>query len=195
MGRAVPSPFLMGNWMRCFSVFTQWRHVATHVACVLTLAAAGQPSALALSAEQARALTLGDTDARVSALQKALAAPDAPTAAFLKALSDDAVKVNGTQVLVVRDGHATDPVTGEATPLPATAEDVINNNRMRGEIDAALSALQLLSTDATLRSFRREQFLERLPDDPAVEERVLPNLGEGDRQYRGVEDPRRDIGA
>jgi urea transport system permease protein len=149
--------------MRCFSVFTQWRHVATHVACVLTLAAAGQPSALALSAEQARALTLGDTDARVSALQKALAAPDAPTAAFLKALSDDAVKVNGTQVLVVRDGHATDPVTGEATPLPATAEDVINNNRMRGEIDAALSALQLLSTDATLRMQAAQSVLKE-PD-------------------------------
>ena len=163
LGRAVPSPFLMGNWMRCFSVFTQWRHVATHVACVLTLAAAGQPSALALSAEQARALTLGDTDARVSALQKALAAPDAPTAAFLKALSDDAVKVNGTQVLVVRDGHATDPVTGEATPLPATAEDVINNNRMRGEIDAALSALQLLSTDATLRMQAAQSVLKE-PD-------------------------------
>jgi len=163
LGRAVPSPFLMGNWMRCFSVFTQWRHVATHVACVLTLAAAGQPSALALSAEQARALTLGDTDARVSALQKALAAPDAPTAAFLKALSDDAVKVNGTQVLVVRDGHATDPLTGEATPLPATAEDVINNNRMRGEIDAALSALQLLSTDATLRMQAAQSVLKE-PD-------------------------------
>jgi urea transport system permease protein len=159
----MPSPFLVGNWMRCFSVFTQWRHVATHVACVLTLAAAGQPSALALSAEQARALTLGDTDARVSALQKALAAPDAPTAAFLKALSDDAVKVNGTQVLVVRDGHATDPVTGEATPLPATAEDVINNNRMRGEIDAALSALQLLSTDATLRMQAAQSVLKE-PD-------------------------------
>ncbi len=66
-------------------------------------------------------------------------------------MADDAVKLNGTQVLVVRDGQATDPVTGAATALPDTAEDVINNNRMRGEIDAALSALQLLSSDATLR--------------------------------------------
>ena len=137
--------------MRCFSVFTHWRGVAAHVACVLALATAGQPSALALTAEQARALTLGDTDSRVSALHKALEAPDAPTATFLKALADDAVKVNGTQVLVMRDGQATDPVTGTATPVPDTAEDVINNNRMRGEIDAALSALQLLSPDAALR--------------------------------------------
>jgi urea transport system permease protein len=66
-------------------------------------------------------------------------------------MADDAVKLNGTQVLVVRDGKATDPVTGEATPLSDSAEDVINNNRMRGEIDAALSALQLFSPDTAQR--------------------------------------------
>ena len=176
LGRAEPSPFLMGIWMRCFSVFTQWRCVATHVACVLALAAAGQPSALALTTEQTRALSLGDTDARVSALQKALAAPDAPTAIFLKALADDTVKFNGTQVLVVRDGQATDPVTGEAIPLPDTAEDVINNNRMRGEIDAALSALQLLSTDSAMRLQAAQSVLkEPDPTKLAMLDKALAN--------------------
>ena len=151
----------MGIWMTCFSLSALTRslqqHVAQHsrlalrVACGLAVVVLGHTHALALTAEQARALTLGDTDARVSALQKALASPDAQTAAFLQAMADDAVKVNGTQVLIVRDGKAFDPVNGEATALPDTAEDVINNNRMRGEIDAALSALQLLSTDAALR--------------------------------------------
>ena len=176
LGRAEPSPFLMGIWMRCFSVFTQWRCVATHVACVLALAAAGQPSALALTTEQTRALSLGDTDARVSALQKALAAPDAPTAIFLKALADDTVKFNGTQVLVVRDGQATDPVTGETIPLPDTAEDVINNNRMRGEIDAALSALQLLSTDSAMRLQAAQSVLkEPDPTKLAMLDKALAN--------------------
>jgi urea transport system permease protein len=151
----------MGIWMTCFSLSALTRslqqHVAQHsslalrVACGLAVVVLGHTHALALTAEQARALTLGDTDARVSALQKALASPDAQTAAFLQAMANDAVKVNGTQVLMVRDGKAFDPVNGEATALPDTAEDVINNNRMRGEIDAALSALQLLSTDAALR--------------------------------------------
>ena len=127
------------------------RGLVVRITCGLAIAFLGQSSALALTAEQTRALTLGDTDARVSALQKALASPDAQTAAFLQAMADDAVKVNGTQVLVMRDGKATDPVNGEATALPDAAEDVINNNRMRGEIDAALSALQLLSPDAALR--------------------------------------------
>ena len=151
----------MGIWMTCFSISTRTptlqqrsaacRGLVVRITCGLAIALLGQSSALALTAEQTRALTLGDTDARVSALQKALASPDAQTATFLQAMADDAVKVNGTQVLVVRDGKATDPVSGDATALPDTAEDVINNNRMRGEIDAALSALQLLSPDAALR--------------------------------------------
>ena len=105
----------------------------------------------ALTAEQAHALTVGETDARITALQKALASPDEQTAAFLQAMADDAVKLQGTQVLVVRDGQATDPVTGHTTALPEGTEDVINNNRMRGEIDSALAALQLLSPDAAKR--------------------------------------------
>jgi urea transport system permease protein len=141
----------MGIWMTCFSLRAWILQFGLRTACALTLGLLSHASAVALTADQARALTLGDTDARVSALQKALTSPDIQTAAFLQAMADDAVKVNGTQVLIVRDGKASDPVSGEATALPETAEDVINNNRMRGEIDAALSALQLLSPDAALR--------------------------------------------
>ena len=151
MGEGSALPFFMGIWMTCFSLPAWTRQFALRSVCALALGVLSHTSVLALTAEQAQALTLGDTDARVSALQKALASPDAQTAAFLQAMADDAVKVNGAQVLVVRDGKAIDPVSGEATTLPDTAEDVINNNRMRGEIDAALSALQLLSPDAALR--------------------------------------------
>ena len=66
-------------------------------------------------------------------------------------MADDAVKVSGSQVFVIRDGKALDPATGQEVALPASAEDVINNNRMRGEIDAAISALQLLSPDVAKR--------------------------------------------
>ncbi len=151
MGEGSALPFFMGIWMTCFSLPAWTRQFALRSVCALALGVLSHASVLALTAEQTQALTLGDTDARVSALQKALASPDAQTAAFLQAMADDAVKVNGAQVLVVRDGKAIDPVSGEATTLPDTAEDVINNNRMRGEIDAALSALQLLSPDAALR--------------------------------------------
>jgi len=109
-------------------------------------------NAHALSAEAVKGMSVGDTDARVEALGKALTdAADERTAAFIQALSDDAVKVAGEQVLVVRDGAGTDPVTGQAVPVPDTAEDVINNNRMRTELDTALAALKLFTGDTAVR--------------------------------------------
>ena len=99
-------------------------------------------SAFALSVDAAKAMAMGDTDARIAALAKAVAEePDAKTAAFIRALADDAVKVKGEQVWVVRDGVGQDPVTGEPAAVPDDAEDVVNNNRMRGELDTALAAI------------------------------------------------------
>jgi urea transport system permease protein len=109
-------------------------------------------SAQALTAQDAAGMAIGDTDARIEALGRAVATADDKTAAFLKALSDDAVKVAGDKVLVVRDGKGFDPVTGAEASIPGDAEDVINNNRMRGEIDAALAALKLLSADLKVRA-------------------------------------------
>jgi urea transport system permease protein len=76
---------------------------------------------------------------------------DDKTVAFIQALSDDAVKVVGDRPVIVKDGKAVDPVTGLETALPDTAEDVMNNNRMRGEIDTALAALKLLSGSESVR--------------------------------------------
>ena len=113
-------------------------------------------------------MAIGDSDARIAAINKAIPAADARTAAFLQALADDAVKTSGDKVFVVRDDKATDPVTGAAVQLPGDAEDVVNNNRMRGEIDGALAALQLFSADvrqraAAVRALQRDPDESRLP--------------------------------
>ena len=105
----------------------------------------------ALTAIEAKAIAVGESDARVEALNKALANADDRTAAFLQALADDAVKVNGEQVIVVKDGKGSDPVTGAEIALPDTAEDVTNNNLMRGQLDIALAALKLFSKDDKVR--------------------------------------------
>ena len=105
----------------------------------------------ALTAIEAKAIAVGESDARVEALNKALANADDRTAAFLQALADDAVKVNGEQVIVVKDGKGSDPVTGAELALPDTAEDVTNNNLMRGQLDIALAALKLFSKDDKVR--------------------------------------------
>jgi len=108
--------------------------------------------AQALTAGEARAIAVGESDARVEALAKALATADEKTAAFLQALSDDAVKVATGKVLIVRDGKGLDPVSGAEAAVPDGAEDVMNNNRMRGELDSALAALKLFSSDEKTRS-------------------------------------------
>ena len=105
----------------------------------------------ALTAEEARAIALGETDTRVEALNKAAVNADDKTVAFIQALSDDAVKTSGSQLFVVKDGKAFDPVSGAEKTLPPDAEDVINPNLMRSELDNALAALKLLSKDETQR--------------------------------------------
>ncbi len=117
----------------------------------------------ALSADAVKSLSIGDTDDRVAAIGRVLVAePDDATAAFIRALVDDAVKVSGDQVLVVRDGVGTDPVTGQPVTVPDDAEDVMNNNRLRGELDTALAAIRLLSPE--LR--RRQQAVTELTREP-----------------------------
>lgn len=97
-------------------------------------------------------MALGETEARVEALNKAAANPDEKTAAFIQALADDAVKTAGDKVFVVKDDKGFDPVTGAEVKVPEDAEDVINNNLMRGELDTALAALKLFSKDQKVRA-------------------------------------------
>lgn len=109
-------------------------------------------SAYAITAEEVKGITIGETDSRVEALAKAMLAADDKTAAYLQALSDDAVKVAGDKILVIQGDKVVDAVTNAEVALPDDAEDVINNNRMRGEIDSALAALKLFSKDDKVRA-------------------------------------------
>ena len=118
------------------------------IACLLLCAAV---QAHALTAEQALAMAAGETDDRVVAVQQAVVEPSERTAAFLQALADDAVKIAGGKALIVQDDKGIDPVTGAEVPVPPDAEDIINNNRMRGEIDTALAGLALFGKDETKR--------------------------------------------
>ena len=111
----------------------------------------GLSAAQALTPAQAIGMVQGETDNRLEVLNLALQEADAATAVFLQALADDAVKVAGKQVFVLRDGKAYDAVTAAEIPMPSVTEDVISNNRMRGEIDAALAALKLLNPDDKVR--------------------------------------------
>ena len=97
-------------------------------------------------------MATGETETRVEALVKASAVPDDKTAAFIQALADDAVKTAGDKVFVIKDDKGYDPVTGAELAVPADAEDVINNNLMRGELDNALASLKLFSKEEKIRA-------------------------------------------
>jgi urea transport system permease protein len=125
-------------------------------------------AAHALTQDEARAMAAGDNDDRIAALHKVLASGDPALAPFVQALMDDAVKVAPDRVLVVRDGQAVDAATGAAAVVPEGAEDVVNNNRMRRELDAALAAVRLFSPDRE----QRAAAIARLRD--SADEAMLP---------------------
>ncbi len=106
----------------------------------------------ALTSAEALAIAAGESDARIAALNKAMQNADDKTAAFIQALSDDAVKVAKDRAIVIKDDKGYDPVTGAEVPVPEDAEDVVNNNLMRSELASAMAALKLTSPDAKVRA-------------------------------------------
>ncbi len=117
------------------------------------LGVAGLASAAhALTADQVRAMAIGESETRSAAIAQAASSGDPKAPEFFQALLDDAVKTAGDKVFVVRDGKARDAASGAEGALPEGAEDVINSNRMRRELEGALASLKLLSPDAAQRA-------------------------------------------
>jgi urea transport system permease protein len=137
------------GWLLCppYRFFTMM--MRTLLLSAVFLLSAG---AHALTPEEVKGMALGETETRVEALIKASAVPDEKTAAFIQAMADDAVKTAGDKVFVIKDDKGYDPVTGAELPVPADAEDVINNNLMRGELDNALASLKLFSKEEKVRA-------------------------------------------
>ncbi|NRF69027.1 urea ABC transporter permease subunit UrtB [Aquincola sp. S2] len=125
--------------------------VLPFVFCLLAWLAA-VPQAFALTPELAGRIAAGDSDERIAALNEAIAAGDPALVPFVHALLDDAVKTAGGKAFIVKDGKAVEAASGAAATLPADAEDVVNNNRMRRELEAAVAALGLVSPDLAARS-------------------------------------------
>jgi urea transport system permease protein len=107
----------------------------------------------ALTPEHAARMATGENDARVTALNEAVASADAAKLAlYLQALLADEVKTAGGKAVIVQGGKAVDAATGAPVAVPEGAEDVVNNNRMRREFEAALAAIKLFSPDRAQRA-------------------------------------------
>jgi urea transport system permease protein len=108
--------------------------------------------AWALTPEQAFRMADGDGDDRIAALNEVATAGDVSLAAYLQALLADEVRVAGGKAYLVRGDVVVEAGSGAAAALPDGAEEVVNNNRMRGELEAALAALRLFSPDRSVRA-------------------------------------------
>ncbi len=117
----------------------------------LTALTITQP-AHALTPEQAGRIAAGDSDERVKALNEVVATADPALERFVKALLDDTVKTSAGRAYVVKDGKALEAASGAVATLPADAEDAVNNNRMRSELESAMAVLKLVSPDRAVRA-------------------------------------------
>ena len=117
--------------------------------CLGIVLGLGLSAAHALTPAEALTLAAGDSDERIAMLNQLAAAGDEKGLALIQALSNDAVKVQGEQVLVMADdGSAADAVTGAVVTLSETAEDAVVNNRLRSAIETALATRDLFGSDA-----------------------------------------------
>ncbi|MCX7663145.1 MAG: urea ABC transporter permease subunit UrtB [Tepidimonas fonticaldi] len=104
-------------------------------------------SARALTPQEALILAEGETADRIAVMGRLAASGDPQAEALIRAMAREAVMVRGEQVLIVEGETAIDAVTG----APASAEGATSamvNNRLRGALERALAALDLLGGDA-----------------------------------------------
>jgi len=157
------------------------RLLGLSLAVVMSLGAAH-----ALTPADALALVDGDTDVRIDTLNRLAAEPDDKASALIKAMSDEAVRVQGERVLIVEGDGAIDAVTGEKlAALPDEAADIMINNRLRSAMENALAGMELLGAPPE-RQREAATTLQRT----AFEEPDTSQLALIDKALAGNLDPR-----
>ncbi len=151
------------------------------------LALFGAQIVYAMTPEQVSALAFGESDQKLAVINALTAAGDGSALPLLQSLAAGQVQtVDGKQILIVKDGGALDAVTGKpVSPVPENAEDVVVNNRIRGELAAAIAALRLTSKDAATRLQAAEE-LARSADESLLPliSRALANETDTNLQNR-----------
>jgi urea transport system permease protein len=93
-----------------------------------------------------------DPDVRIAAVGRIAALGNDDALKVLQAIADETLygTLDGG-VLVVTGEQAYDPATGRTGPVPAGADAIVVNNRLRGAVEGALSGLRLLSPVRAVR--------------------------------------------
>src|SRR5688572_4900731 len=120
----------------------------------LWLALASVAAHAALAAEDLKPLAGESASEKVAAIDRLVASGDPRAALILKAMREDALSADAEGALFIAEGggHVVALTGAKATPDAASLESITINNRVRGRLDAALAALDLLSPDVTVRT-------------------------------------------
>jgi urea transport system permease protein len=140
----------------------------------------------ALTNEQALAVAVGEGDARLAALAPLVASADPQLPAFLTELLEGNVRTAEGKVYLMKGDAATD-LAGTAAKLPEGAEEVVNNNRMRKEIEGALAALALISPDLAVRKKAVTELKDQIDESklPLLEKAFAAETDPGLKQQIG----------
>ena len=118
------------------------------VSMLCTALAAG--TVHALPATMIEPLASDDPEARAQAIVTIATSGDANAARILEALADGRLYFDAGKAVFVVDGKAFGVEDAAPAPEP-TGEAIIANNRLRGEVDAALSGLRLFDAKPETR--------------------------------------------
>ena len=137
--------------MTSFLQTSAWRSAAATL--LLAALALFAPAASAVDADSLKRLTSDDFDEKASAIEAIVAKPGPRTLPVLKALQDGELRVDAEgRGWILTGGVVTDALTGAPTQLPSPEPDeVMINNMLRGQIDAAMAALRLFAPERGLR--------------------------------------------
>lgn len=122
------------------------RTLIAFVLCALTAQIWASPNAATV-----RQLASNDAEQKLTAIQALALSADPEALTLLLAMSEDRLSFAGKQIFIKNGDKTTDAVTGKPAVAPESAESVSVNNRIRGEIANALAALQLFSSDRSVR--------------------------------------------
>jgi urea transport system permease protein len=134
----------------------------------IAFAIAAWPAFAALVADDLKPLADEAASGKLVAIERLVASGDPRAAAILTALKDDSLAVTPQGAFVITGGSGpVDALTGATASVDAASLDAIAiNNRIRGRIDAALAAFDLLAPERSVRA-RAIAALEKAPD-PAL---------------------------
>ncbi len=149
-----------------YSMTTALRRLLAALLCPALLLSG---AAYAVDAELVKQLGTGEVSDKVKAIQALTHSADPAGLPILRALLDGNMAVTaGGQVILVDGATVKDAATLQPIePTPTEYEAVTVNNRVRGQIDSALSAFQLFSD-------KRE---DRLKGAQALESAANPSVG------------------